>query len=116
MDNLKEEVKLYYADQTDMLGNLLYDLWLRHDDALTKDLWPQLLGCTDMGWQQKGSGCKRNSQSGHTFIIAMKTRKVIAKALCRKDCGYCKLCSSFYHDSLVSTTVGTKWLVSTIST
>ena len=89
MDNLRQEVALFYGDDTDMNGVKLYDRW-NNDDLPEQAMWPHIDGCADMGWQQKGSGRKRNSQSGHALVIAMKTRKAIAKSVLSKGCGYCK--------------------------
>lgn len=43
-----------------------------------------------MGWQQKGTGRKRNSESSHAFVIGSKDPNIIAKSLCSKGCGFCK--------------------------
>lgn len=80
--NIKEEVSLHYGDRVDNDNNKLYDLWL--ENKLPVDLWPRLDGCADMGWQQKGSGRKRNSNSGHALIFAMLSRKAIALETCSK--------------------------------
>ena len=88
MDNLRKEVALVLGDAMDDNNNKLYDLWL--EKKLPEQHWPRVDGCADMGWQQKGSGRKRNSKSGHAFVIGMRSRKVIAKALCSKACGFCK--------------------------
>ena len=87
-DNLKKEVALLLADKVDENDNKLYDLWL--EKKLPEPLWPRVDGCADMGWQQKGSGRKRNSKSGHALTIGMLTRKPIAMATCSKGCGFCK--------------------------
>ena len=88
MNNLKNEVALKLGDRVDENNNKLYELWL--DKKLPEELWPSIDGCADMGWQQKGSGRKRNSQSGHALIIGMLSRKAIAKSVCSKGCGFCK--------------------------
>ena len=88
MENLQKEVQLIFGDATDDDNNKLFDLWL--EKKLPEDLWPRVDGCADMGWQQKGSGRKRNSKSGHAFVVGMKSRKIIAKSLCSKACGFCK--------------------------
>ena len=89
-DNLKEEVAIILGDRAvdEETGVSHYQLWL--DKKLPEHLWPRMYGCADMGWQQKGSGRKRNSKSGHALVIAMHTRKAVAKAVCSKACGYCK--------------------------
>ena len=90
LKNLELEVKAVLGDQVDAENNnkKLYDLWLTRE--LPRQYWPMVDGCADMGWNQKGSGRKRNSKSGHAFIIGMRTRRIIAKALCSKGCGFCK--------------------------
>ena len=87
-DNLKDEVALLFGDNCDMNGTRLYEQWF--EKKLTEELWPRVGGCADMGWQQKGSGRKRNSKSGHALVVGMGTRKAIAMATCSKGCGYCK--------------------------
>ena len=79
LENLREEVKLTFGDKTDNNNNKLHDLWL--EKKLTQEMWPRIGGSTDMGWQQKGSGRLRNSQSGHALVIAPLTRKALVKAL-----------------------------------
>ena len=86
--NIKLEVSLHYGDRVDSNNNKLYDLWL--ENKLPVELWPRLDGCADMGWQQKGSGRKRNSNSGHALIFAMLSRNAIALTTCSKHCGFCK--------------------------
>ena len=88
-DNLCKEIKMHFGDRVDESTNEpLYDLWLAR--KLPERLWPRIKAGTDMGWQQKGSGRRYNSQSGHCFFIAERTRMVIAKALCSKACSQCK--------------------------
>ena len=91
-DNLCEEVRLTYEDRVDENNNLLYDRWLKEED-LPEALWPRVKAGTDMGWQQKGSGRRYNSKSGHCFFCGALTRLAIAKKLCSKLCAVCK---SFY--------------------
>ena len=86
--NLEKEVELVLGDRMDEKGDKLYQLWL--DKKLIEPLWPRIDGCADMGWQQKGSGRKRDSKSGHALTIAMLTRKAVAMETCSKGCGYCK--------------------------
>ena len=88
MNNLRNEVAAVFGDKTNTNGDRLYNLWL--SDDLPQDQWPRIDGCADMGWQQKGSGRIRNSQSGHALVIAQLTRKAVEKEVCSKGCGYCK--------------------------
>ena len=85
--NLKEEVKIVLGDKTEDDGNKLFDLWL--EKKLSPNQHPKTDGSADMGWQQRGSGRKRNSSSGHALIIASNARNPVAKALCSKGCGFC---------------------------
>ena len=88
-DNLCKEVELTLGDaMDDDNNNRLYDLWKKKE--LPEDLWPRVKASTDMGWQQKGSGRRYNSQSGHCFFCGANTRLVIAKVLCSKACAVCK--------------------------
>ena len=87
-ENLKKEVSMVFGDKVDNEGNKLYDLWL--ENKLERDQWPVIDGTADMGWQQKGSGRRRNSASGHAFVMGGFSRKIIAKAICSKACGFCK--------------------------
>ena len=88
LQNIRNEVKATFGDSVDDNNNKLCDLWLKKE--LPKEQWPKVDGCADMGWQQKGSGRRRNSKSGHAFVIGMRTRLVIGKEVCSKGCGYCK--------------------------
>jgi len=50
--------------------------------------WP--LTCTyDMGWQKHASGKNNNSPSGHSFLVASYTNKVICHICYSKGCRYC---------------------------
>ena len=84
LENLSDEAEAILGDQTDENNNCLFDLWKQR--ALPRELWPQGEGCADMGWQQKGSGRRRNSMSGHAFFFGMRRRKIIAKDICSKGC------------------------------
>ena len=86
--NLENEVAVILGDDTDEKGDRLYDMWI--GKTLIEPLWPRMDGCADMGWQQKGSGRKRDSKSGHAVTIAMRTRKAVALETCSKGCGFCK--------------------------
>ena len=88
LDNLKHEVALTFQNQVDEHGKKLFDRWM--DNDLQESLWPRVDGCADMGWNQKGSGRRRNSKSGHALTIGMLSRKAIAMETCSKACGFCK--------------------------
>lgn len=79
--NLEKEVGIVLGDARDANDNKLFDLWKQRQ--LPREQWPLLQGVgADMGWQQRGSGRKRNSKSGHAFFIGPNTRGLIAKELC----------------------------------
>ena len=89
-DNLCEEVKAVYGDRVNANNENLYQLWVIGSDKLTKEEWPRVKAGTDMGWNQKGSGRKYNSKSGHCFFCGSLKRQAICKATCSKACAKCK--------------------------
>jgi len=89
LENLDEEVEIYYGGEVDADGNLLFDLW--KDKTLPQALWPTLMVSTDMGWQKRSSGRNCFSLSGHALFVAMLTRKPIALATKHKVCRHCKM-------------------------
>ena len=48
----------------------------------------------DMGWQQKASGCKYDSNNGHGLLIESLSRKVIAFKVKSKSCRICSFWGS----------------------
>lgn len=86
--NLRKEVNLAFGDATGNNDNKSCDLWL--ENKLPDNQWPHMDGPDDVGWQQRGSGRKRNSKSGHALIIGSKSGLAVAKAICLKTCGFCK--------------------------
>ena len=89
LENLDEEVAIYYGDETDNNGNVLFDLWKQR--LLPRQQWPRLTIATDMGWQKRSSGRNYNSLSGHALFVATLTRKPICLATINKVCRYCKM-------------------------
>jgi hypothetical protein len=89
-DNIDAQAK---ASMTEFDYNV-WKLWLNSNDAnlpaLPVDRMPhQLNACYDMAWQQKGSGHRYNSQSGHGTLFGLHTRKIIGLVIKSKLCSYC---------------------------
>ena len=89
-ENLLQEVKIYYGETTMPNDNRKqYDVWLE-GGIMDESLWPRLTVSADMGWQQRASGKRYNSASGHAFFISEETRSVVCKAYLSKLCYFCK--------------------------
>ena len=52
---------------------------------------PELTVSYDMGWQQRSSGRKYDSDSGHGLMIGMHLRKIIGFKIKSKQCRICKV-------------------------
>ena len=52
---------------------------------------PELTVSYDMGWQQRSSGRKYDSDSGHGLMIGMHSRKIIGFKIKSKQCRICKV-------------------------
>ena len=61
---------------------MIHNKWLKNEPI---DL-PRLTVAYDMGWQQRSSGRKYDSNSGHGLIIGMNTKKVIGFKIKSKKC------------------------------
>jgi hypothetical protein len=93
LENLTEEVRMTFAavpdkDESDVLN------WrnsLRKDVAtvFNKAKYPAISVSYDMGWQQRSSGKKYNSPSGHAFFVGGLLRKPIALQVKSRICNYC---------------------------
>ena len=55
------------------------------------DYKPELTISYDMGWQQRSSGRKYDSDSGHGLLIGMHSRKIIGFKIKSKQCRICKV-------------------------
>ena len=55
------------------------------------DYKPELTLSYDMGWQQRSSGRKYDSDSGHGLLIGMHSRKIIGFKIKSKQCRICKV-------------------------
>jgi hypothetical protein len=93
-ETLIEEVKLT------MESSSLYDVnefnnWKSSLDessgvVIPKHKYPKISASFDMAWQQRNSGNRYNSPSGHGLLVGARTRKPIALVLKSKYCNYCK--------------------------
>jgi len=89
LENLIEEARLSMENQSD------FDTWKRSIDPtiatapfLPKERYPRINCCSDMAWQQKGSGHTHNSPSGHSLMFGHHTRKLVYQVK-SKLCNYC---------------------------
>jgi hypothetical protein len=91
-ENLIEEVRLTFAaipnkDPRD------FELWknsLNDNNAvLPLDKYPKVDASYDMAWQQRSSGRKYNSPSGHAFLMGGLSRRPIALDIKCKICNFC---------------------------
>jgi hypothetical protein len=90
LENLSEEVQ-----RSVVLPNE-YDLWKQSIDGtitLDKANYPKLRVSFDMAWQQRNSGNRYVSQSGHALFVGGYTRRPIAFKIKSKVCNYCKVWS-----------------------
>jgi hypothetical protein len=80
-----EEVRLTVTDDDS------FDLWKASLDTgvLPKNLYPKLAVSYDMAWQQRNSGHKYNSPSGHAIFVGKLSRKPIALVIKSKLCNFC---------------------------
>lgn len=89
-ENLTEEVRM---------GNLLadFEMWKSSKTdstsgsvAMPNERKPKICCSYDMGWQQRSSGNKYESLSGHGSMIGAHTRKVVALKIKCKSCHVCE--------------------------
>ena len=90
MDNLVEEVRITMEksnfDEND------FQQWqqsLNGSIVLSKSKYPQLRVSYDMAWQQRSSGNRYASPSGHALFIGGYTRKPLSMVIKSKLCNYC---------------------------
>jgi hypothetical protein len=70
---------------------MLWKQWMENKSfCLAKSKYPRIICSFDMGWQQRASGVRYNSQSGHALLVGGLTRKPIAFALKSKTCVFCR--------------------------
>jgi hypothetical protein len=85
LENLVEEVRLTVKDNT------AFKLW---KDSLATGvlpiaLYPRLAVSYDMAWQQRNSGHKYNSPSGHAILVGKLSRKPLTLVIKSKLCNFC---------------------------
>jgi hypothetical protein len=92
LESLIEEAMLSMRNATDQDDNdfqqwkqSLYD----KNFVLSKMNYPRLSCSFDMGWQQRASGVRYNSASGHAILVGALTRKPICFAIRSKRCNFC---------------------------
>jgi hypothetical protein len=89
MENLVEEVRMSVSLDA-------FNLWKdaidteEGNDLLSRSEYPVIDASYDMAWQQRNSGNRYNSPSGHGLLVGGRTRKPIALCLKSKYCNYCK--------------------------
>jgi hypothetical protein len=95
LENLLEEVKLTFKalpdkDDTDF-ANWLNSVKGNNNNmpVLSTAKYPAISVSYDMGWQQRSSGCRYASPSGHGFFVGGLSRKPISMEVKSKICNYC---------------------------
>jgi hypothetical protein len=92
LDNLIEEVRLTFAAIPNKDPND-FELWRRSlydsNAVLPLDKYPKVDASFDMAWQQRSSGRRYASVSGHAFFVGALSRRPIAMDIKCKICNYC---------------------------
>jgi hypothetical protein len=91
LENLIEEVRVT-VEKTPDLESLHFDLWKQALDGtivLPKSNYPKIRVSFDMAWQQRSSGNRYASPSGHALFVGGFTRKPISMVIKSKLCNYC---------------------------
>jgi hypothetical protein len=93
LENLMEEVRLTFEgipgkDETD------FDNWRKSLDTnnlpiLSTSKYPAISVSYDMGWQQRSSGRRYASPSGHAFFVGGLSRKPVSLEVKSKICNFC---------------------------
>jgi hypothetical protein len=91
LENLTEEVRLSFEtipdkDETDVAN---WKNSVINQSAYNKAKYPTITVSFDMGWQQRSSGKRYSSPSGHAFFIGGLSRKPVAIQVKSKICNYC---------------------------
>jgi hypothetical protein len=95
LENLIEEVKATVGE-----GNA-FDLWKLSLDGtivLDKSNYPKIRVSFDMAWQQRNSGNRYNSMSGHALFVGGYSRKPITLSIKSKICSTCKAWTKKHGD------------------
>jgi hypothetical protein len=94
-DNLEEEVCLTLQEGSTLVsatGNNDFHLWqeaIKGLVCLETRKYPSLSVSFDMAWQQRSSGNRYASPSGHALLVGRLTRKPIALCIKSKRCNFC---------------------------
>jgi hypothetical protein len=87
-ENLSAEVKSSVEDPND------FHHWehAQQEGALplSRLMYPQIMASFDMAWQQRNSGSRYNSPSGHALLVGGVTRLPISYIIKSKICTFCK--------------------------
>jgi hypothetical protein len=94
LDNLVEEVRLTFEQMPDKDDSDLVQwknsLTVNDNNAFFSTAkYPKISVSFDMGWQQRSSGRKYNSPSGHSFFVGGLSRKPIALQVKSRICNVC---------------------------
>jgi hypothetical protein len=91
-ENLTEEVKLSMASSSIHDDNdfILWQQSIKDNNVpFSKSRYPLICCSFDMGWQQRSSGQRYNSLSGHALLVGAMTRKPVCFAVKSKRCNFC---------------------------
>jgi hypothetical protein len=91
LENLIEEVRVTMDKSGDLDMND-FEQWkqsLEGNLVLSKRKYPKLRVSFDMAWQQRSSGNRYASPSGHALFIGGYTRKAISMVIKSKICNFC---------------------------
>jgi hypothetical protein len=91
LENLVEEARITIEKSTELDMND-FEQWKQSLDGtlvLSKRKYPKLRASFDMAWQQRSSGNRYASPSGHALFIGGYTRKAISMVVKSKLCNFC---------------------------
>jgi hypothetical protein len=92
LENLTEEVRLTMAAAGQDISD--FQVWKSALDdpevELSQSKFAKVDVSFDMGWQQRSSGKKYASHSGHALLVGHHTRKAVAMCLKSKLCCFCR--------------------------
>jgi hypothetical protein len=104
LENLTEEVQLTMAASNEHDADD-FKIWKSSVEAgfvgdLSIRKYPLLTVSYDMAWQQRSSGHRYNSPSGHALMCGARTRKPLSLVIHRKICNFCKAYKKKNPDAL----------------
>jgi hypothetical protein len=85
-ENLVAEVRATVSDPNDFY---LWQQGLLGTVALSSSRYPKIMVSYDMAWQQRNSGNRYNSASGHALFVGGKTRQCLSLVIKSKVCNLC---------------------------